>query len=138
MASQITKNRTMKMTLRRLLLAISLYTCRILRHAAGQVSIISVVFALAYNPFRCPEVLSQEKQKIACHGAIDNSSLRRSWGTNRRSWELPLRSGWPASLAEIVANRSASEAENRSISIWAAAWALASVPRPLDVDGCFS
>ena len=32
MASQITKNKPMKMTLRRLLLAISLYTCRILRH----------------------------------------------------------------------------------------------------------
>src|ERR1019366_6978549 len=49
MASQITKNRTMKMTLRRLLLAISLYTCRILRHhrypdsgAASQLNLMSV------------------------------------------------------------------------------------------------
>ena len=32
MASQITKNKPMKMTLRRLLLAISRYTSRILRH----------------------------------------------------------------------------------------------------------
>ena len=32
MASQITKNMTMTMTLRRLLLAIWLYMCRILRH----------------------------------------------------------------------------------------------------------
>ena len=45
MASQTTKNRTMKITLRRLLLAISLYTCRILWHrtcpdpgAAGRTS----------------------------------------------------------------------------------------------------
>ena len=37
MASQITKNRTMKTTLRRLLLAISLYTCRILRHRCSAI-----------------------------------------------------------------------------------------------------
>ena len=91
MASQITKNRTMKMTLRRLLLAISLYTRRILRHRryahSGAASRAAVMSATSHLTNRSPSQKLHDaiRSKLALWSQLAQGARKSTSGTGDRS-----------------------------------------------------